>query len=77
MDLKPYFFGLSTDEREVFAAACGTTVKHLRNCAYGSRTPSADLAVAIEAQSSKAVTRQEMFPGTFAKTWPELAPVPA
>ena len=72
MDLRTYFFSLEIEKREAFAKACGTTAKHMQNCAYGYRTPSAELAVAIEANSKRKVTRQAMFPDTFRKTWPEL-----
>jgi hypothetical protein len=72
MDLKTYFFSLSNEDREVFAKKCDTSSGHLRNCAYGYKFPSPDLAVLIEKHSKRAVTRQEMFPNTFKKTWPEL-----
>lgn len=72
MDLKSYFFALQDDGREAFAKKCGTTHGHMRNVAYGYKPASTELAVAIERESKKAVTRQEMFPDTFKKKWPEL-----
>jgi hypothetical protein len=72
MDFRTYFFGLSNEDREVFADKCDTSAGHLRNVAYGYKLPSTELAVAIEKQSKKAVTRQEMFPDTFKQKWPEL-----
>jgi hypothetical protein len=72
MDLKTYFFGLRVEERDAFAVKCGTSRKHLQNVAYGYKLPSTELAVAIEANSRRAVTRQEMFPGNFKQKWPEL-----
>lgn len=72
MDLKNYFFAMSNEDREVFSVKCGTTPGHMRNVAYGYKLPSTELAVAIEKQSKKAVTRQEMFPETFRQKWPEL-----
>lgn len=72
MDLKTYFFALGVEERQRLADACDTSPKHLQNCAYGYRLPSPELAVAIEKHSKRAVTRQEMFPNTFKRTWPEL-----
>lgn len=72
MDLKTYFFSLSTEARDAFALKCGTSRKHLQNVAYGYKQPSTELAVAIEANSKRAVTRQEMFPADFKLKWPEL-----
>jgi len=72
MDLRTYFFDLSNEDREAFATKCGTTAGHMRNVAYGYKLPSTELAVAIELHSKRAVTRQEMFPGTFKQKWPEL-----
>jgi hypothetical protein len=72
MDLKNFFFAMSNEAREDFAAKCGTTLGHMRNVAYGYKLPSTELAVAIEKQSKKSVTRQEMFPNTFLEKWPEL-----
>lgn len=73
MDLKTYLNSLDKEEQEAFAKKCETSIGHLRNCAYGARTVSAELAVAIEQNSKRAVTRQDLFPDTFRKTWPELA----
>lgn len=72
MDLKTYFFSMSQVGREEFALHCGTTYGHLRNVAYGYREPSTELAVAIERESSRAVTRQELFPSSYGAKWPEL-----
>ena len=74
MDLKTFFFGLSPEGRDAFSEKCGTTAGHMRNVAYGYKPASTELAVAIEHESKKAVTRQEMFPDTFKKKWPELRP---
>ncbi len=73
MDLKTYFFALSNEDRDKFAADCKTTRGHMQNVAYGYREPSTELAVAIERESLSKVTRQELFPKTFASKWPELA----
>lgn len=73
MELKTHFFALSKEGRATFAAACGTSVGHMRNVAYGYKQPAAELAVAIERESGKSVTRQGLYPETFAKIWPELA----
>jgi DNA-binding transcriptional regulator YdaS (Cro superfamily) len=70
MDLKTYLFSLSVEDREAFAKKCGTSRFHLQNAAYG-KPINAKLAVAIERESKRKVTRQEMFPD-FKSIWPEL-----
>lgn len=72
MEFKPFFFGLSPAERESFARKCETSVGHLQNVAYGFRPASAELAVLIERNSKKRVTRVDLFPDRFSRIWPEL-----
>lgn len=72
-ELKTYFFALTNEERETFAAKCGTTRGHMQNCAYGYRVPATEVAVAIEKHSGGKVTRRSMFPKTYLALWPELA----
>lgn len=74
MDLKTFIFSLPIEEREAFAKKCGTSRWHLQNAAYG-KPINAKLAVAIERESKRQVTRQEMFPDSFKSIWPELKPV--
>lgn len=57
MDFKAYFYGLPVNDRSAFAAACGTSVGHLRNIAYG-KVCREKLAIAIE-RESKCVVRVE------------------
>lgn len=73
MDLKTYFFGLSGEQREMFARKCGTSQGHMQNAAYGYRSVSTELAVAIERESGGDVKRVEMFPDNYLDKWPELA----
>lgn len=73
MDLKTYYFGLAGDQREIFARKCGTSPGHMRNVAYGDRTASTELAVAIERESKGAVSRVDMFPDNYLDKWPELS----
>lgn len=75
MDLKTFIFSLSVEDREVFAKKCDTSRWHLQNAAYGYKPINAKLAVAIERESKRKVTRQEMFPDSFKSIWPELKPV--
>ena len=72
MELKTHFFGLSKEGRTAFAMACGTSVGHMRNVAYGYKQPAAELAVAIERESGKRVTRQGLYPDSYGSIWPEL-----
>lgn len=75
MDLRTYFFSMSQVGREDFASRCGTTFGHMRNVAYGYREPSTELAVAIERESGRLVTRQILFPTSYGAKWPELVEV--
>jgi DNA-binding transcriptional regulator YdaS (Cro superfamily) len=71
MDLKSFLAARPADERDKFAELCGTTAGHMRNVSYGYRPCATDLAVAIERESGKAVTRQELRED-WAAHWPEL-----
>lgn len=70
MDLKTFIFKMPTGERDSFAEKVGTTKKHLQNVAYGYRTAAPELALAIEDQSGRMVTRQEVLPNTWQTIWP-------
>lgn len=76
MNLNTYLNGLPTDDdREAFAVSCGTSIGHLRNVGYGSRTASAALARAVEQQSKRAVMRWHLRPDDWFRIWPELVKV--
>jgi DNA-binding transcriptional regulator YdaS (Cro superfamily) len=75
MDLKTYLFGLPRAEREAFAERVGTSAKHLQNVAYGYKTLDEKVCVAIEMETNKAVTRQELRPDDWHLIWPELSEV--
>ena len=84
MSLNAYLHRLPTDDdRDAFAVACGTSIGHLRNVGYGSRTASAALARAVEQQSKRSVMRWHLRPDDWFRIWPELVrlkgapPVPA
>lgn len=75
--LKTLIKPMSPEEREDFAVRCGTTWPFLRNVMYGQRTAGEKLCVAIERESGRAVTRQDMRED-WREIWPELAePAPA
>ena len=71
MDLRTYLRTLPPDDARAFAARCGTTRGSLRNIEYGFRPCATDLAVNIERESGRLVTRQELRPD-WADHWPEL-----
>lgn len=73
MELRTYLNGLPPDEQASFAARCGTTVGYLRKAiSIGQRFGPAT-CVAIERESNKAVTRQELRQDDWRHCWPELA----
>jgi len=72
MQFKPYFFGLSPDERHKFAESVGASVGHLTNVAYGYKQMAPEICVAVERESGMQVTRQEIRPDDFPRYWPEL-----
>lgn len=83
MNLKTYIDELSRGGASDLAALLGIHQVYLSQLARDGehgRTPSAELAVAIEKATSGAVTRQELRPNDFWKIWPDLehlAPVEA
>lgn len=69
MDLLTYLRTLSVAELEAFALAVGTTVGHLRNIAYKARKASAALAMQIEIESKRAVSRRDLRPADWHLIW--------
>ena len=63
--LLSFFLSMPLPAREIFAAACETTVGNLKQLAYGHGTASAQMAVRIEAKSNGAVSRHDLRPGLF------------
>lgn len=51
MQLKTYLLSMPVPDRELFAARCGTSYAHLRNIAYGLKSCSPPLAVAVARES--------------------------
>ncbi|NYT81424.1 helix-turn-helix domain-containing protein [Alcaligenaceae bacterium] len=70
--LKNFIFGMPSEQREDFAARCGTSFAHMRNVAYGYRRASEKLSVRIERESEGAVTRKDLYPSEWPEIWPEL-----
>lgn len=72
MDLKTYAFKLDDSERDQFAGRCGTSWAHIRNIGYGQKTCGEKLAVAIERETGRQVTRRDLRPNDWWLIWPEL-----
>ena len=72
MRLKDFINGLEPGARSRFAERVGSTVGHLQNVMYGFRPCATDLAVAIERETKRAVTRPELR-DDWRNHWPELA----
>jgi len=51
----------------------GTTRGYLRQIAYGNKTASAEVAAALELETSASVTRKTLRPDDWQRIWPELA----
>ncbi len=62
MDFPTYWFGLSPQVREAFAAKCERKAFTLYLIAKGHRRPSPKLAVAIEKASGGLVHRSSLLP---------------
>lgn len=77
MSLKTYLAGLDAEARDKFAARCRTSRGHLQNVAYGYRTASPDLAVAVEFESGGTVLAESTLAGDWIRvpdsTWPAAA----
>lgn len=62
-ELRDFFLALSTDEREVFAAKCGTTAGHIKHIYTGNRTCSEKVAIEMDKHSNGAVSCDKLCPG--------------
>jgi DNA-binding transcriptional regulator YdaS (Cro superfamily) len=71
MQLKPYLFSLTVDERDAFAKKVGCSAKHLQNVCYGLRKPAPEFCTAIE-RITGTVTRKELRPQDYHLIWPDL-----
>lgn len=62
MNLEQFFDKHGTSRVEDVARAAGTNLAYLRQCKYGTRRMSADLAVKMEAASGREMTAPELRP---------------
>lgn len=70
MDLKTFFEHYSDRNMQTVAKRAGTTLAYLRQCRYGNRRLSADLAVRLEWASGGVLTAHELRPDL---PWPGAA----
>lgn len=63
MTLKELILSLGKEERDAFAARCGTTTGHLKQVMYGNRACSAELAIEIDRESQGAIKCDDLCPG--------------
>lgn len=69
MTLGEYLKTLSIDERAAFAKRCGTSPDYLAQIGYDIRKPKVELAIAIDRESSGAVSCESLLPDV---DWPYL-----
>ena len=75
MNLAEYF-ALARGNQMHLAKALGTSPVNPHRWALRSKPIPASMGAAIERATGGAVTRQEMFPDTWASIWPELVRTP-
>ena len=69
------YFALKHGNLADVARTIGAPSGNVSEWASGSRNTPAKFGAAIERATGGQVTRQELFPDTWARIWPELAPV--
>ena len=70
--LKMYWQKLSSEEKERFAKAVGTTVRYITVSLYREQVFKAEMCSAIELESAGSVTRKDLRPNDWPLIWPEL-----
>ena len=66
------YFDQERGRLAALAKATGASRSFLRAISVGERPCPPKLAVRIEIESARAVTRQQLFPQDFGEYWPEL-----
>lgn len=61
-DLKTFLRSMPQDQRAKFADRCGVSLSHIRFVAYGAKSPSCELAINIERESSGAICVESLRP---------------
>lgn len=62
MKLLDYLKSLDAEKRESFAKRCESSVDYLFQVAYGNRKSKARLTIAIERESARKVTCEDLLP---------------
>ncbi len=71
--LKAFLASLADESaRKAWAATCGTSLGHLRNCIYGAKPLAPETCVLIERHSGARVRRWHLRPADWHRIWPEL-----
>ena len=70
--LKDYF-SAERGRAAYLSKRTGAAPSFLRSIAEGARPCPPKLAVSIEVETGRAVTRKDLFPADWADIWPELA----
>lgn len=68
------YFALAHGNQAAFVKATGLAQAFASSIALGGRPVPAEHGAAIERATGGQVTRQELFPDTWERIWPELAP---
>ena len=68
------YFALAHGNQAAFVKATGLAQAFASSIALGGRPVPAEHGAAIERATGGQVTRQELFPDTWARIWPELVP---
>ena len=77
MNLQTFFKKHSTTDIQAIAEQAGTSVAYLRNCKYGQRQMSADLAIWLEYATGGELTARELRPDLPWPGTPPTEPPPA
>lgn len=71
--LKPFLSSLADEStRKTWAATCGTSLGHLRNCIYSGKPLAPETCVMVERNSGNRVRRWHLRPNDWHRIWPEL-----
>lgn len=72
--LLDYLAGLADEEaREAFALACGCSLGHMRNCAYGYKGKFLPEKTCVQVEMRTRISRRDLRPTDWFDIWPELA----
>ena len=70
--LKLYLKSLSAEEKEAFEKRSNTTINYLRKAISSKSLLGEQTCVAIEEASNKFISRKDLRPNDWHRSWPEL-----